>query len=80
MGARSEVVRLSREIGEARIAVVLDPEANSQKATETRCKKLEAELSGVRGEIERLTSEAAAISGAIEYLEREISLVGEICG
>jgi hypothetical protein len=71
--ARNEIVRCHREIGEARIAAALDSEANPPKTVEARCRKFESELKAAQAEIEKLTPEAAALSGAIDHLEREIA-------
>lgn len=70
--ARNEIARCGREIGEVRVAGVLFPEENPWKTVEARCKKLESELKAAQGEIDTLTPQVAALSGAIEQLEREI--------
>jgi hypothetical protein len=70
--ARNAAVRCTREIGEARVAGVLDPEQNPAKAVEARCAKLERELKVAQSEIEKATPELSALGAAINHLEREI--------
>jgi hypothetical protein len=70
--ARETVVRGHRQIGEARIAAVLEPEKYTPKVTEALCKKLDAEVKTAEAEIQKLSPEAEALSGAIACIETEI--------
>lgn len=70
--ARETIIRCHRQIGEARVAAVIDPEANSPKTTESLCKKLDAEMKAAEAEISKLTPEAEALSGAIARIEGQI--------
>jgi hypothetical protein len=70
--ARYEAVRCTREIGEARVSGLVDPEKNPANAVEARVKKLEREFAKAQAEIDKLAPEVSALYAAIEHIEREI--------
>ena len=70
--AKDVIVRGHRTISAARVAAVIDPETNTPKATETLCKRADSEMKAAEAEIQKLTIEAEALSGAIARIEGEI--------
>ncbi|HEX3745399.1 MAG TPA: hypothetical protein VHW09_15755 [Bryobacteraceae bacterium] len=70
--ARTEIIDCHRQIRDARISAVTDPEANPPKATEALCKKLESELKTAEALVAKLTPEAEVLSGAVARIESEI--------
>jgi hypothetical protein len=72
LSERDKIVQATRAIGETRIAAVLDAEANPPRVVEAKVKRLEGEVKVAEAELQKLTPEAAALSGAIVQLEASV--------
>lgn len=70
--SRDVIAKCIREIGEARIAGVLNDEAMPAKESEALRKKLESQCELAEAEIKRLTPDADALSMAIRHVESEM--------
>jgi hypothetical protein len=69
---KSACQRISHEIGQARVAHLIDPDNCKPKETEARLRRLEAEFKTAEAELSPLGTECAALAGAIEQMESEI--------
>jgi hypothetical protein len=74
---REEAVRCLREIGEARVAGTLDPDANPPREVDSRCKKLESQRIAAQGELDKLAAEVAPLASAIQSLESDLAVLGQ---
>jgi hypothetical protein len=68
---RAACQRISAEMGQARVAHILEPESHKPKEVEARLRRLEAELKTAGDELTNLGPECQAIASAIEKIEAE---------
>jgi hypothetical protein len=69
---RNKIVQGNQQIGDARVAAVLDPEANPPKTVEAKVRRLEGEIKAAEEKLQKLMPEAAALSAAIVQLEASV--------
>lgn len=69
---KSACQRISQEIGQVRVAHLLDPDNNKPKDTEARLRRLEGEFKAAEAGLPDLVLECQTLAGAIERMESDI--------